>query len=303
MREILEVGIGLQIWTRDCVKDVANLGWDHADVIKLVQGLEQGHYIDSEWCDNGRGALAACDAYSISLMEWIDHANKAMPIEYFVKFAINKLGAMVLTISCHLNMGIQMNSKELCPICGEGHVTAQVEMTESEYKGQKAMVPLHYQLCDVCHSDFAGAKEGKLNKRGIIAFRKSVDGLLTGDEICALRAKYKLTQAQAANLFGGGPVAFSKYENDDVAHSEAMDTLLRLVRRSESAFLELLIEKGMTGLTSAVKPGFNSKAVTTVFSTQPNNVVGIVDYKVKKMSQATAVSSTYVGAQEVKLWK
>lgn len=196
-----------------------------------------------------------------------------------------------------------MNSKELCPICGEGHVTALVEMTESEYKGQKAMVPLHYQLCDVCHSDFAGAKEGKLNKRGIIAFRKSVDGLLTGDEICALRAKYKLTQAQAANLFGGGPVAFSKYENDDVAHSEAMDTLLRLVRRSESAFLELLIEKGMTGLTSAVKPGFNSKAVTTVFSTQPNNVVGIVDYKVKKMSQATAVSSTYVGAQEVKLWK
>ena len=81
VREILEGGIGLQLWTRDCVKDVANLGWDHADVIKLVQRLEQGHYIDSEWCDNGRGALAACDAYSISLMEWIDHANKAMPIE------------------------------------------------------------------------------------------------------------------------------------------------------------------------------------------------------------------------------
>lgn len=196
-----------------------------------------------------------------------------------------------------------MNSKELCPVCGEGHVTSQVEMAESEYKGQKAVVPLHYQVCDACHSDFAGVKEGKLNKRGIMAFRKSVDGLLTGDEICALRGKYKLTQIQAAALFGGGPVAFSKYENDDVAHSEAMDTLLRLVRRSEAAFLELLVEKGMTELISAIKPGFNSKAVTTVFSAQPNNVVEIVGYKMMKMSLATAVSSTYVGGQEAKLWK
>ena len=196
-----------------------------------------------------------------------------------------------------------MNSKELCPICGKGHVSSQVEMAESEYKGRKAMVPLHYQLCDVCHSDFAGVKEGKLNKRGVMAFRKSVDGLLTGDEICALRGKYKLTQGQAAVLFGGGPVAFSKYENDDVSHSEAMDMLLRLVRRSESAFLELLAEKGMMELRGAIKPGFKSVAVTSVFSAQPHNVVEIAGYKMKKMSLATAVSSTYIGGQEAKQWK
>jgi len=139
-----------------------------------------------------------------------------------------------------------MNAKELCPICGEGHVTDHVDQVESEYKGHKAMVPLHYQLCDACHSDFAGAKQSRLNKRGVMAFRKSVDGLLTGAEICALRDKYKLTQAQAARLFGGGPVAFSKYENDDVAQSESMDTLLRLVLRSDAAFWELVDQKGMT---------------------------------------------------------
>ncbi|MCO4245814.1 type II toxin-antitoxin system MqsA family antitoxin, partial [Acidovorax facilis] len=78
-----------------------------------------------------------------------------------------------------------------------------------------------------------------------MAFRKQVDGLLTGDEIAALRKQYKLKQAQAAQLFGGGPVAFSKYENDDVAQSEAMDTLLRLVRRSPEAFWALVEEKGL----------------------------------------------------------
>jgi len=157
-----------------------------------------------------------------------------------------------------------MDTKELCPICGEGHVTDHVDSVESEYKGHKAWLPLHYQLCDACHSDFAGARESKLNKRAIMAFRKSVDGLLTGAEICALRNKYKLTQGQAAKLFGGGPVAFSKYENDDVAQSESMDTLLRLVRRSEAAFWELVAEKGMAAEFSKMKPVASTSVTSTV---------------------------------------
>lgn len=138
-----------------------------------------------------------------------------------------------------------MNTQELCPLCGEGHVSTHSEMVENEYKAHKAMLPLVFKQCDACGSDFAGAAEGKINKRALMAWRKQVDGLLTGEEITALRKQYKLTQAQAAKLFGGGPVAFSKYENDDVAQSDAMDTLLRLVRRSPEAFWALVAEKSM----------------------------------------------------------
>jgi len=164
-----------------------------------------------------------------------------------------------------------MDSKELCPICGEGHVTDHVDQFESEYKGQTALLPSHFRLCDSCHSDFAGARESKLNKRAIMAFRKSVDGLLTGAEICALRDKYKLTQGQAAKLFGGGPVAFSKYENDDVSQSESMDTLLRLVRRSEAAFWELVAEKGMADEFTLPK--------VVVATRSSTNVVVMQDYR------------------------
>lgn len=101
VKEMVKDGKGLQLWTRDCVKDVAALGWDHEDVIDLIQRLCKDDYIDSEWCENGRGAYAACDAYTSKALEWIEAANKNMLIEYFVKFAINKLGTMVLTISCH----------------------------------------------------------------------------------------------------------------------------------------------------------------------------------------------------------
>jgi len=138
-----------------------------------------------------------------------------------------------------------MNTQELCPLCGEGHVSTHSEMVESEYKGRKEMLPLVFKACDACGSDFAGAAESKLNKRALMAWRKQVDELLTGEEITALRKQYKMTQGQAARLFGGGPVAFSKYENDDVMQSEAMDTLLRLVRRSQEAFWALVEEKEM----------------------------------------------------------
>jgi HTH-type transcriptional regulator/antitoxin MqsA len=147
-----------------------------------------------------------------------------------------------------------MNDKTLCPICGAGHVTDHVEQVEAEYKGHKAQVPSHYQQCDACGSDFAGAAEMRSNKRAVMAFRKQVDGLLSGAEIAALRERYKLNQKQAARLFGGGPVAFSKYENDDVAHSEAMDKLLRLVLRSEEAFWALVDQEGMTAELRPAKP-------------------------------------------------
>jgi len=122
-----------------------------------------------------------------------------------------------------------------------------MDQVEAEYNGHKGNVPLHYQLCDACMSDSAGAVQMRANKRGMVAFRKQVDRLLSGAEILALRKRYGLNQQQAARLFGGGPVAFSKYENDDVAHSEAMDKLLRLVLRSESVFWELVEQEGMTG--------------------------------------------------------
>lgn len=156
-----------------------------------------------------------------------------------------------------------MSTQEPCPLCGEGHVTEQMQEAETEYKGHKVMLPLHYKLCDHCLSDFAGAEESRRNRRILLAFRKQVDGLLTGTEITALRKQYGLTQAQAARLFGGGPVAFSKYENDDVAQSEAMDTLLRLVRRSATSFWELVEEKGMSTEFMTKKP---------VLSAQPKPV-------------------------------
>lgn len=130
-------------------------------------------------------------------------------------------------------MNVSIN---LCPICGEGKLHHQVGKNHVEYKGQAAELDLHFSLCDACGSEQADATQTRTNKRQMIAFKKRVDGLLTGNEVRALREKLGLSQAEAALVFGGGPVAFSKYESDDVAQSEAMDKLLRLAVELPAAF-------------------------------------------------------------------
>lgn len=128
------------------------------------------------------------------------------------------------------------DSNNLCPICGEGKLHPEVGKNPVEYKGQTTELDLHFSLCDACGSEQADAIQTRLNKRLMIAFKKQVDALLTGAEVRALREKLGLNQAEAAQVFGGGPVAFSKYESDDVAQSEAMDKLLRLAAELPAAF-------------------------------------------------------------------
>ena len=121
---------------------------------------------------------------------------------------------------------------DLCPICEEGTLTDHTRQRNIEYNDHSGPVAQHYSACDSCGSDQLSYKQIRVNKRAMIAFRKSVDGLLTGTELRAIRENLGLNQRMAANLFGGGPVAFSKYENDDVTQSVAMDRLIRLANCS-----------------------------------------------------------------------
>lgn len=134
---------------------------------------------------------------------------------------------------------------KLCPICEAGQLHSQLEQIDVEYLGQQAQIDSHYSVCDVCGSEQATPNDARNNKRLMIAFKKSVQGLLSGAELKVLRAQWKLSQEQAAKVFGGGPVAFAKYEADDVMQSEAMDKLLRLAAEMPGALEKLCANAGI----------------------------------------------------------
>lgn len=102
IHEIASAAYSLRFWTRGSEQKARDLDVDTEDVAQWLLELTPQNYRDSEWCTDGR-AWAACDAYLLRRSEWIPAARKHMPVDYFLKFAIARSGALVLMVSCHMS--------------------------------------------------------------------------------------------------------------------------------------------------------------------------------------------------------
>ncbi|MGV1017826.1 MAG: type II toxin-antitoxin system MqsA family antitoxin [Fluviibacter phosphoraccumulans] len=137
-------------------------------------------------------------------------------------------------------MNNNVNQKaELCPVCGEDVLQVVNGSMPFEYQGQTTALEQLSSTCDCCGSEIATAAQSKANLRAATAFKKQVDGFLAGAEIRDFRKRFDLTQEVCALLFGGGEVAFSRYESDTVYQSAPMDRLIRLCIHDPKNILEL----------------------------------------------------------------
>jgi len=90
--------------TEKCRRDLHSLfDSDTKQVAELIQALRPQDYLDSEWCENGKSGVAACDAYRFRRAEVIPATGKTISSEYFLKFAIGRTGQLVLMVSSHLS--------------------------------------------------------------------------------------------------------------------------------------------------------------------------------------------------------
>ncbi|WP_340124540.1 type II toxin-antitoxin system MqsA family antitoxin [Methylobacter svalbardensis] len=116
----------------------------------------------------------------------------------------------------------------LCVDCGTEALQSMTENEEFNYKGHTLSVDVEYSVCSQCGAEAILPEQIKRNDCRTRDAWRNADGLLTGVEIVALRKQLDLTQQQAAQMFGGGVNAFSKYERGAVIQSVAMDNLMRL---------------------------------------------------------------------------
>lgn len=129
-----------------------------------------------------------------------------------------------------------MKHYSLCPICGDEGLHETKTTILREFEGFKKEVPFHASVCASCGSETLTEQQAKFNKRQMTDFYRAADGLLTGSQIKAIRVDLKLTQPEAAAIFGGGKNAFTKYENGDVTQSSALDKLIRTAYSVPAAF-------------------------------------------------------------------
>lgn len=130
-----------------------------------------------------------------------------------------------------------------CPLCDKTHdIEERKRNTTITLKGEEVTYEERFYFCtnaDEDENEFetgAMANENLLNARN--AYRVKM-GLLTSDEIVAIRESYGLSQVDLAKLLGWGEATISRYESKAI-QDEAYDTMLRLIKDNPLQALEFL---------------------------------------------------------------
>ncbi len=127
-------------------------------------------------------------------------------------------------------MNAMTQQRPTCPICEHAALQSDTYTGEIEHNAKRLEVHgLECYCCPQCGANPVFPDQARRNHRRYQDARRRADRLLTGDEIVRIREALGLTQRQAADLFGGGANAFSKYERGDVIQSVAMDRLIRMI--------------------------------------------------------------------------
>lgn len=117
-----------------------------------------------------------------------------------------------------------------CPICGSGKLSEKTVSEKFDYKDQtKTVSDYHVYVCNKCKEEIVDPKTLRVTEKVLTDFRRGVDGLLTSDEIKAIRKKLGKTQSEMAEWLGVGEKNFARYENGQVTQSKPMDLLLRII--------------------------------------------------------------------------
>ncbi len=119
---------------------------------------------------------------------------------------------------------------DACPLCG----TMMVEKRSTlrlPVNGEEVAVPAAAHLaCAKCGEVVLRLQDSKRLGEDAIALYRKKHGLLSADEIRALRERFALTQADLARLVRLGANTVSRWEAGRNVQTGAMDMLLRLIR-------------------------------------------------------------------------
>jgi putative zinc finger/helix-turn-helix YgiT family protein len=119
---------------------------------------------------------------------------------------------------------------DACPTCGTIMRSVRGRLHVSVNGENMAVTDMPHLRCRKCGEGlFSLAVARELERRGIDLYRAKY-GLLTADEIRAIREQHVLTQAELAQLLRLGGNTLSRWEAGRNVQSAAMDVLLRLIR-------------------------------------------------------------------------
>ncbi len=103
-----------------------------------------------------------------------------------------------------------------CPICADAELVKNTRDLPYTYKGESTMIPaVTGEFCPACGEVVLNAKESARSSAMMLEFNQQVNAAIVDPEfIVSVRKKLALDQREAAEIFGGGVNAFSRYVSD-----------------------------------------------------------------------------------------
>lgn len=126
--------------------------------------------------------------------------------------------------------GGRARPEDTCLVCGTLMKEAKGPL-KLPVNGEQITVPSASHLrCPKCGEVVLRFQEAKRLHEDAIALYRRKHGLLSADEIRAIRERFDLNQADLARLLRLGANTVSRWESGRNVQIAAMDTLLRLIR-------------------------------------------------------------------------
>ena len=130
-----------------------------------------------------------------------------------------------------------------CPLCDKTHeVEERKRFATITLKGDKVTYEERFYFCVNADDEENEFETGSMTNENLLNARNAYrvkHGLLTSDEIVAIRESYGLSQVDLARLLGWGEATISRYESKAI-QDEAYDTMLRLIKDNPLQALEFL---------------------------------------------------------------
>jgi HTH-type transcriptional regulator/antitoxin MqsA len=123
-----------------------------------------------------------------------------------------------------------------CPNCGAAKLVHDTRDLPYAYKGESTILPqVTGDFCPACDESILNAAESRRTMQLMLAFSKQVNASFVDPNFIASVRK----KLEAAEIFGGGVNAFSRYENGKTKPPLALVKLLKVLDRHPELLCEV----------------------------------------------------------------
>ena len=128
-----------------------------------------------------------------------------------------------------------------CPVCGVAELTHDTRDISYIYKGESTIIPeVTGDFCPACDEGVFDMVTSRRISEEMLEFNKQVNAsIIDPGFIAEVRKKLALDQKEAAEIFGGGINAFSRYENGKTKPPLSLVKLFMVLDRHPDLLAEI----------------------------------------------------------------